>query len=170
LAQGGESVVFIADVPEADLVLKMPLNPAAGGEAMTEAQLLLTFASLGGSRFLVEVLEEIIIVDEDSKEILAYCSIVGRAARTLEHIDPWIRERTPAVAQGFKYLAFFFLHQGIKILKALDKFNIYYGDFKEANLLVSFGTMEMKLGDFGISFIIEPECNYLKGLTYSYAC
>ena len=58
----------------------------------------------------------------------------------------------------------YLLDQGLKILKKFKDIGFYYGDFKPANFLVTFQEKKLKLGDFGVSFLLQEE-NLLKGLT-----
>jgi len=50
---------------------------------------------------------------------------------------------------------FYFLMQACKAIEYCHSQNVYYGDMKEANLLV-FRDYKVKLGDFGISIKLDP--------------
>ena len=63
------------------------------------------------------------------------------------------------------------LYNGLKLLESFEKANLYYGDFKRENFLLTFRTMKLTLSDFGTSFIIkENDDNYLTGLTREFSC
>lgn len=110
--------------------------------------------------------EEIIIVDEDTGKVISYCSIIERAALTLKTFNPYKRERSRKTWQAFFMFFRYTLYNGLNLLESFEKSNIYYGDFKRENFLLTFGTMKLTLSDFGTSFIIkETEENYLTGLT-----
>lgn len=103
---------------------------------------------------IANVTEEIIVVDSNSGNILSYCSVIERAALTLKTFNPYKREYSRRTWQGFFILLKYLLYKAIEILEIFDKEDIYYGDFKEENLLLAFGTLNLTLCDLGTSFAI----------------
>ena len=65
------------------------------------------------------------------------------------------------------------MYKAIEAIVYLHENNVYYGDMKEANLLV-FRDYQVKLGDFGVSLKLDPETDadekayMLKGATPGY--
>lgn len=49
------------------------------------------------------------------------------------------------------------------------KENFYFGDFKPENFLLTFHGKKIKIGDFGCSFFMQVQENFLKGLSFNYA-
>lgn len=60
------------------------------------------------------------------------------------------------------------LFQGLRILAQFAKENLYFGDYKPENFLITFSGRNVKIGDFGCSLFMQTS-NYLKGLSLKYA-
>ena len=155
----------MGEIPGANVVIKMPIDVNQFSEIINESQFLMALSNTEFKDFIVQVLEEILIVDEKTGSVIFYCTIVERAANTLDSFK---------IIDGLqsRYLAFIYLYfmmNSMEILQKLEKNHIYYGDFKEENILVDFHSMDLRLLDFGTAFIMNEKENYLKVITPSYA-
>ena len=110
----------------------------------------LLYDHTGAKVYITEPLEELIVYEEGTDNILFYCVFY-------ERVRDEMHNSFPKVADDKKFLdvvgeTIIYFYQGIKCLQALHKVGVAFSDFKHQNLLVTFLSKELKFGDFGMAF------------------
>eukprot|EP00347_Sterkiella_histriomuscorum_P014842 403359318 len=124
-----------------------------------------------------KILDEIVSINEQTKMIKQYVVIIERAECTLHDILLTWQDKSKSIENNERYhplkLVYFFI-KILEIVKFLHSINMYYGDMKPQNLLI-FSDYSIKIGDFGISIMMDPatkitdKVHTLKGLTTAYS-
>eukprot|EP00347_Sterkiella_histriomuscorum_P021368 403334225 len=201
LAKGGEAIVYRGKTDkDKDLVVKCTIFDSqcstqddiheAFLHILEESQLIMLLNQLvyhkqnpnddheyrEYQQFFPEILAEIISINEQTKMIKQYVVIIQNAKCTLNDVLNIWQDKTLCVKNNERYhplkLVCFFIST-LEIIKFLHSINIYYGDMKPQNLLV-FEEYSIKIGDFGISIMLDPnskvtdKIHTLKGLTTAY--
>ena len=117
---------------------------------------------LDNKEYVVNVFEEIIEFNKTQNTVENYFSIVEQAKQDLKStVQIWTDDK-----QAFEKVEFFtneklfyFIFKTCKAIEYLHSQNVYYGDMKEANILV-FRDYSVKLGDFGISIKLDPKIDW----------
>mmetsp|Transcript_7077 Transcript_7077/g.5329 ORF Transcript_7077/g.5329 Transcript_7077/m.5329 type:complete len:154 (+) Transcript_7077:609-1070(+) len=126
--------------------------------------------------YVVDIKEEIIEYNPVSGNILNYIVIVEEATNDLKSFyDIWPnKDRSIANLEFFSNeKLFYFLFKTCEAISYLHSNHVYYGDMKEANILI-FRDYSIKIGDFGISIKCDPSIDpnepyyELKGGTNGY--
>jgi serine/threonine protein kinase len=94
---------------------------------------------LPNKEYVVEILEEIIEFKEDEKKVLNYVVLVEQAQRDLRGIvKTWADEKASVEGQEVFSVEklFYIFFKAMQALEYLHSENVYYGDMKEANLLI----------------------------------
>ena len=86
--------------------------------------------------FVIEPKEEVIIKKEGTNDTLFYCTYFERVHKEIHKSFPRKATKKEFRDAVGEFLIFFY--QGITFIKRLHKINIYFGDFKPANLMVTF--------------------------------
>jgi len=179
LAKGGESYVLRAEVKQpVEVVAKTVLPASASPETMTSILAESHLVKLMENKdFIVDIYEEIIEYNQTLNKIENYIVLIEQAKYDLSNIvKAWttLEKAHDKVEYFSNEKLFYFIFKACEAVNYLHSQNLYYGDMKEANLLV-FRDYSVKLGDFGISIKIDPELdpneeNYeLKGVTPGYS-
>ena len=117
----------------------------------------------GFDYFVPEIREELIVCDKDSESILFYCRFVEKTEIVIDEAIPNGNHHLVAGT----YLVYFI--QAFIMLMKLQKENIYYGNFKVENIMVTPTDKIVKIYDFSTSMVIKKDQNYIKGLAYKYS-
>jgi serine/threonine protein kinase len=130
--------------------VKFPNDPNDTAESMDEVHLINAIYDHTDNRiFVTQVKEELIVQKEGTEEVLFYCAFYERVKTEIHQVFPDTasqKEFRDAVGELLIYF-----HQGIQFIMGLHKINIYFGDFKPENLLVTFSGKELKIGDLGVA-------------------
>ena len=59
--------------------------------------------------------------------------------------------------------------QSLVMLMKMHKENLYFGNLKPDSLHVNQQDKVVKINNFSTALMMQPDCNYVKGLTYKYA-
>ena len=87
--EGGQSFVLIGDVPGINVVIKAPINIEDIEMAMDETQFIdILYDKSDNKSFVVQPREELIICNEESKEIVFYCAFFERLSSEMHEIFP----------------------------------------------------------------------------------
>eukprot|EP00347_Sterkiella_histriomuscorum_P011172 403373474 len=186
LAEGGEAIIFKINYNGfEEVVIKVPLikyqTQLGYSDLIQETHLI---KSIYHEDYIVEIKEELIEIDEITHGILRYCVVVERAKHSLYDLyslrtsdtqstkksglwfdDKFRQEQLESFSLS-KFIYYFY--QTLEALTYLHENGIIYQDMKPQNLLVM-RNQKLKLGDFGISIILNQkskEQKYkLKGLS-----
>ena len=100
---------------------------------------------------VIKVKEYLVEFNEEKGMITRFAAIIERAAGSLLDIvkKQW---SDPAQENGFTFIEFYYMWQSaIEAIGNLNlEQNVYYGDMKPANLLIT-RDRNVKIGDFGVS-------------------
>lgn len=87
--EGGESFVWIGDMPGRNVVIKVPRAQEERDQAMEEAQKLMVLYDWKGCRdFVVRTREELIVCDEETREIIFYAVFYERVRGEMHQSIP----------------------------------------------------------------------------------
>mmetsp|Transcript_22073 Transcript_22073/g.21259 ORF Transcript_22073/g.21259 Transcript_22073/m.21259 type:complete len:230 (+) Transcript_22073:379-1068(+) len=179
LAKGGESYVLRAEIKQpievvAKMVLPKNATPATMVSILSESHLV---KLLEDKEYIVEIFEEIVEFNKSKAKIENYIVLIEQAKHDLKGIvSSWTdKEKSFANLEFFSNeKLFYFLFKACQAVAYCHSQNVYYGDMKEANLLV-FRDYSVKLGDFGISLKLDEnedpgeDLYDLKGVTPGYS-
>eukprot|EP00347_Sterkiella_histriomuscorum_P005149 403357708 len=192
LAIGGEAIVYGGKTGhDQGLVVKCTIFDSQSSSQsdvhqaflhiLEETQQIILLNSLsqqlvGNSQMFPKILDEIVLINEQTKMIKQYVVIIERAECTLHDILITWQDKAKQIENNERYhplkLVYFFI-KTLQLVKFLHSINLYYGDMKPQNLLI-FSDYSIKIGDFGISIMQDPntksldKVHTLKGLTTAY--